>query len=181
MLFQLNINLSEEDYLAFNIFHSFESMHGKKAIRKSRLFFALAMIILAVLVMLVTGVTTFSVIYAAMLLLFTSLYMVFFKKIFTRNINAQIKRLKKIGKLPYDPISTLEFHEDKMAEISASKRTEHGYNIFERICIVKDRYIFMYHNSVGAYILPVEQLNTQLNQKDFVDFLSAKCTNFEYY
>ena len=30
MLFQLNINLSEDDYLDFNKFHSFESMHEKK-------------------------------------------------------------------------------------------------------------------------------------------------------
>ena len=39
MLFQLNINLSEDDYLDFNKFHSFESMHGKKLINKTRIFF----------------------------------------------------------------------------------------------------------------------------------------------
>ena len=43
MFVQLNINLSEEDYLSFNNFHSFESAHGKKLIRKTRLFFVLAM------------------------------------------------------------------------------------------------------------------------------------------
>lgn len=181
MLFQLNINLSEDDYLDFNKFHSFESMHGKKLINKTRIIFVLAMIILAALFLLVMGLTTFSITYAALLLLFTLLYMVFFKKILTRNVKTQIKRLKKVGKLPFDPVSTLEFHEDKMVEITALQRTEQSYSIFERICVVKDRYILLYKSSVGAYILPVVQVKAQLNQEEFVDFLSSKCTNVEYY
>lgn len=181
MLFQLNINLSEEDYLSFNNFHSFESVNGKKAIRKNRLFFTLSVIFLAVLLVLVMGLTTFSVIYTALLLLFTLLYMVFFKKILTHNMKAQIKRLKKTGKLPYDPVSTLDFYEDKIVEITESSRTEQSYNIFERLCVVKNRYILLYKTSVTAYILPVAQINTQLNQQDFVAFLSTKCTNVEYY
>ena len=127
------------------------------------------------------GFTTFSITYAALLLLFTLLYVIFFKKILTRNVKTQIKRLKKVGKLPFDPVSTLEFHENKMAEITAEKRIEQSYNVFERICIVKDRYILLYHSSVGAHILPVVQVKAQLNQEDFIEFLSKKCTNVEYY
>lgn len=181
MLFQLNVNLSENDYLDFNNFHSFESTHGKKLIRKTRIFFILTMVFLAALVVLILGWTTFSVIYATLLLLFTLLYMVFFKKVLTRNLKVQIKRLKKIGKLPFDPVSTLEFHEDKMVEITALQRTEQSYSIFERICVVKDRYILLYKSSVSAYILPVLQIKEQLNQEDLIEFLSKKCTNVEYY
>ena len=181
MLFQLNINLSEDDYLDFNNFHSFESAHGKKLIRKTRIFFILAMVFLAALVVLILGCTTFSVIYAALLLLFTLLYMVFFKNVLTRNIKGQIKRLKKIGKLPFDPVSTLEFHEDKMVESTALQRTEQSYSIIERICVVKDQYIFLYKSSVSAYILPVLQIKEQVSQEDFIAFLSRKCTNVEYY
>ena len=181
MLFQLNINLSEDDYLDFNNFHSFESAHGKKLIRKTRIRFILAMVFLAALVVLILGWTTFSVVYAALLLLLTLLYMLFFKKVLTLNIKTQIKRLKKMGKLPFDPVSTLEFHEDKMVEITALQRTEQSYSIFERICVVKNRYVLLYKSSVSAYILPVTQIEAQLNQEDFIDFLSQKCTNVEYY
>ena len=96
-------------------------------------------------------------------------------------MKVQIKRLKKIGKLPFDPESTLEFHEDKMVEITALQRTEQSYSIFERICVVKNRYILLYISSVSAYILPILQIKEQLNQDDFIEFLSRKCTNVEYY
>ena len=181
MLFNLNININENDYLSFNNFHSFESVHGKKLIRKTRFFFILTMVILAALVVLMLGWTTFSVVNAAIVLLFTLLYMLFFKKLLTLNIKAQIKRLKKMGKLPFDPVSTLEFYEDKMVEITALQRTEQSYSIFERMCVVKDRYILLYKSSVSAYILPVSQIKEQLNQEDFLAFLSKKCTNVEYY
>ena len=181
MLFNLNINLCEDDYLSFNNFNSFESAHGKKLVKKTRIRFILAMVFLAALVVFILGWTTFSVTYATLLLLFTVLYTLFFKKILTRNTKAQIKQLKKIGKLPFDPVSTLEFYEDKMVEITASSRTEQGYAIFERVCIVKDRYILLYKSSIGAYILPMAQVKEQLNQEDFIAFLAKKCTNVEYY
>lgn len=181
MSYQLNITLNEDDYLDFNKFHSFESAPGKKSTRKTRIFFALTMVIMAVLYMLVVGLTAFSVIYAALLLLFTLLYMVFFKKLLIRNIKTQIKRLKKIGKLPFDPVSTLEFYEDKMVEVTALQRTEQSYSIFERIYIVKDRFILLYKNSVSAYILPMAQVKMQLNHEELVNFLSNKCKNITYY
>ena len=181
MFFRLHINLSEDDYLAFNYFHSFESVQGKKLIRKTRFFFILAMVILAALVVLLLGWTTFSTIYAALLLLFTLLYMMFFKKILTRNIKKQIKRIKETGKLPFDPVSTLDFYEDKLVETTASKRTEQKYDVFERVCVVAERYIFLYHSIIGAYILPVVQIKAQINQEDLIDFLSKKCSTVEYY
>ena len=68
-----------------------------------------------------------------------------------------------------------------MVEITASSRTEQGYAIFERVCIVKERYILLYKSSVSAYILPMAQVKIQLNYEDFVEFLSQKCANIEYY
>ncbi len=181
MLFQFNITLTEEDYLAFNNFHSFESAHGKKLVRKSRISFIAIMVLLMALVIFMLGWTTFSIIYATFLGLFTALYMLLFRKILNRNIKVQIKRLKNVGKLPFDPVSTIEFYEDKLVEITASKRTEQNYNTFERICIVKDHYIFLYHSSVGAYILPLAQVKAQANQDDLLSFLSGKCSTIENY
>lgn len=181
MLFQFHITLTEEDYLAFNNFHSFESAHGKKQIRKTRISFVAIMVALMALVFFILGWTTFSIIYAICMGVFTAVYVLLFRKILIRNMKAQIKQMKKVGKLPFDPQATLEFYEDKMVEITASKRTEQGYNIFERICVVKDRYIFLYNSSVGAYILPMAQVRAQANPDALVSFLAGKCSTIENY
>ena len=179
MLFQLNITLTEEDYLAFNDFHAFGSGHGKKLIRRSRIIFVSLMALLMALVLLVIGTSVFALSYAAFLGLFTAVYMLLYRKILARNIKAQIKRLKKQGKLPFDPVSTLEFYDDKLVEITPSKRTEQNYSTFERICIVQGKYILLYYSSVGAYILPIPQIQAQTDQDAFLRFLSGKCDTIE--
>ena len=181
MYYQFGITLTEEDYLAFNIFHSFESAHGKKMIRNSRILFAAIVALLTALYVLLSGWSAFTIVYVIIMGLFTVLYSLLFKKIFVRNLKAQIRRHKKLGKLPFDPISTMEFHEEKIVELTASKRTEQSYSGIERVCVLQGRYIFLYNSSIGAYILPIPQVNAQLDQNSLLTFLSQRCKTIEYY
>ncbi|MBR5490388.1 MAG: hypothetical protein IKV79_03855 [Oscillospiraceae bacterium] len=181
MLFRLNIYLSEEDYLAFNIFHAIESEEGKRIVRKSRRFFVLLMAVLAVLIVRVMELSVSSLVFAGIILLFTVFYMMFFKKLMAKNVKKQLERIKKTGKLPYDPVSTMEFYDDKMVEITELTRIDKGYNALERICVYRERYILAYHSSVGAYIFPVEQVEAQMNRDEFMSFLLSKCSRVEYY
>ena len=181
MLYQFNIALTEADYLAFNNFHSFDSNHSKKAIQKVRLVYVSAMAVMILLAFLILGWTSFSLVFAGSLGTFTLFYMLMFQKIMEKNMETQIKRMKKIGKLPYEAVSTMEFHEEHMAEISPTSRTEESYANIERICVLKDRYIFLYRSSVSAYILPLAQIKAQADPKEFLSFLSQKCNTVEYY
>lgn len=181
MRYQFNVTLTEEDYLTFNYFHSLESAAGKKAIKKSRIFFVAAMAILMVFFILITGWRTFSIAYVTLLGLFTVVYVLLFKKILKRNIKTQIRKLKKSGKLPYDAEAVLEFYDDRLVEITADKRIEQRYDGLERICVAKEPYLYLYHSSVNAYILPVRQLKAQVNQEEFMSFLLTKCSCVEYY
>ena len=153
MLFQLNINLTEDDYLAFNSFHAFESSSGKRMVRRSRTLCMLITAFLSILLLFYMGFSIYYLLYLAIFLPSMLLYMVFYKKVLSRN----------------------------MKEISASSRTEHGYNVFERVCIKNDRYIFLFKSSITAYILPIAQIKEQLNLEDLMAFLSQKCANVEFY
>lgn len=181
MQFELNITLTEEDYLAFNHFHALESANGKKQLMKVRIFFTAFIIVLIALVLFICDCSPISIAYAIVLGLFTLVYMLLYKKVVKRNINGQIKRLKKAGKLPFDLESKLEFYDDKLVEITTDRRVEQSYTAIERICVVKNQYIFLYNSSVGAYMLPIPQLQKQLNQDNFLRFLSSKCSTVENY
>ena len=181
MLFQLNVTLTEDDYLNFNRFHAMESKAGKKQIRNTRIFFICLMLGLMAFLLIMVGWTSFSTRYLIFLGAFSIIYMLLLKKILNRNIKANIKRLKKTGKFPFDSTSTIEFYEDKLVEITASRRIEQSYSALERICVVRADYILLYNSSVGAYILPIPQIDAQLNRQALLSFLSQKCTCIEYY
>lgn len=179
MRFQLHIDLTEKDYLAFNQFHSLQSPVGKKMVQKSRIFFVCAMVFMAALIFLIYGRTTFAAVYAAVLGVFTVVYLLLFKQLIKRNVKTQIKRMKSAGKLPFDPKSTLEFYEDTLVEVSAGKRTEQSYAVLERVCRLGEDYLFLYSSSVNAYILPLAQVRSQTDPEAFLAFLAGKCGSVE--
>lgn len=181
MLFNFKINLVEDDYLSFNLFHSLESSHGRKAAMKGRVIYVSVLLALAVLVLVVLGFTLFSVIYDAILLIMILRYLVFYKKIIGKSFKRHIKRLKKMGKLPFDAESTFEFYEDKVVESTQTKRIEFSYDDIERVCLVSNRYVFLYNSSISAYMIPISQIKEQISFTDFVAFISKKCKNVEYY
>ena len=180
MKYQLDITLSDEDYLQFNYFQQFQTKQGKKLI-----------LILRLLVTIIIALTTISGIFAydwpfylifiALLAVFCAVYHLFLLKRTLKTIlKKHIMKLKNSGKLPYDSVSRLEFHKDKIVEITDSSRIEKNYVAVERVCVVDDQYIYVYTSAVSAYILPISQLKEQVNQAEFLDFLSQKCPCVEY-
>ena len=181
MKFSLNITLTEEDYLAFNLFHNLQLKQTQKTNNKIRNIFIFAMITLIAITLLTSGWDTFSSTYIPLLLLITIAFALFFKHFILHTVKLQVKTLKKTGKPPYDPNSTLEFYEDKIVEITPNKRIEQSYAVLERVCLLPGRYIFLYTSSVGAYILPVYQVNAQIGKDEFWSFITEKCKNIEKY
>ena len=181
MKFQLNLTLKEEDYLAFNLFHNLESKQTQKINKKVRNIFIIAMVALMGITLVTSGWDAFSSTYIILLLLITIAFALLFKHFIRHTVKMQVKTLKKTGKLPYDAESTLEFYEDKIVEITPTKRIEQSYDVLERICLLPGRYIFLYTSSVGAYILPIAQIKSQVDYEDFWRFLCLKCKNIEQY
>ncbi len=181
MFFRFNINLTEEDYLAFSQFTSFESVLGKKQLTKSRIVFIALMAFMVVLLLILCRFTLPAIGFAIFVTLITLIYMLLLKKILTLNIKAQIKRMKKTGTLPCDFESVYEFNEESITETSSTARTEQSYRAIEKICVVKDRYILLYNSSISAYILPIQQIKAQSNADEFLRFISEKCNTVEYY
>ena len=181
MLFQLSVNGTEEDYLAYSLFQAFETTYGKKQIRKVRVQLAcLAMLVIGI-VLYINGFSVYSFASCLIYGLYSALYILLFKKLRMRHTKREVKKLAKAGKLPFDPVSTYEFYEEKLVETTTTTRTEQSYSAIEQLCIVKDKYIFLCTNDFAAYVLPISQIREQLDYDALLSFLSQKCAAVEYY
>ena len=149
--------------------------------KKSRLIIASIVGVLIILVLALYGVTTFSQAYIIFIGLFFIIYLLLNKKIFKHNIKSAVTRAKKSGKLPFEPSTCLEFHEDKLVAISPKKTIEQSYDVMERICVVDNRFVLLYTSSMTANIIPMGQLLRQVSYQEFLQFLSAKCPKVEHY
>lgn len=181
MRFFLDLTITEEDYLAFNYFHILDSNAGKKQFRKSSIRFVIMIIAVLLLVFLVDKRTTFIIIYGIFGVLYTILVLLLHKPRAKRRIKRNIRNTQKDGQTVFDAVSKIEFYEDMLVEITSNKRTEQSYSGIERICILKDRYVFLYNSSDSAYVLPIPQINAQVDYTAFMEYLSQKCNEIEYY
>ena len=103
MLFELKINLTDEDYFEFNKFWTLRSHYGKSQMLKFRLMIA-AMFALAILVFgMGDGLSSFTLVYAVPVLIALVLFQLLFNKIMESSLKSHIKSLKKKGKMGYSP------------------------------------------------------------------------------
>ena len=181
MRYELHLTMTEEDYLAFNYFQNLESPHGKKTIRKFQIALMVLGTVYAAFMLTLEGLFFFMDPAGMSILGMIVILSLLFKKFMAWTVKMQVKQLKKAGKLPYNAEADLEFYEDKMVGISKDSRTELNYSGMERICVVKDRYIYAYTSSLSAIILPIPQICQQVNEAEFLQFLTEKCPNVEHY
>ena len=95
--------------------------------------------------------------------------------------NFDLETMKKKGKLPYTPESVLEFYDDHFVEITPEARNEMNYSIVERVDVVSDKAIYIYVNSIMAYIVPRSCFYRDEEVASFIEYLRAKCKNIYFY
>ena len=178
MEFQFNIDLTDKDYIDFNIFWQTKSRYGKKMLIIFR-------IILLVLLSLPTlsaicdiGFSAESIISGILLIIIPQLILMPFLKLAAK---IQIKALIKNGKPPYSPHSVLTFYEDSFTEETEDIKTEVKYSGIDRISIVENKLIMIHTNSVQAYLLPAICFGSDIKYNLFKDFIKTKCAAVDTY
>lgn len=181
MDFRYEINLTDDDYLEFNIFHQIRSYYGKKLQGVIRRKLWILCVAIGLFIIAIGDFTPDSLFYG---ILFAALMFVFsfiLKPLFTWSVKRAVKKLKKEGKQRYTPYSVMEFLEETYKEESPNERSEKRYNTIERISIVEGRYIYLHQDSVSAYIIPYTVFKSDDEYRAFINFLGTKCESIDYY
>ena len=178
MKFQFNIDLTDKDYVDFNIFWQTRSRYGKKTLIKFRIFMLVLCFLPTLSVVLDTGFSAESIIPGILWVILIQLLLVSFFKLIAK---IYIKTLIKNGKAPYSPHSVLTFYEDCFIEETENIKTEIKYSGIDRISIVENKLIMIHTNSVQAYLLPAICFGSDIKYNLFKDFIKTKCAAVDTY
>ena len=120
MKFQVNIN--ENDYYEFNIFHAMKSPYGEKNIRSSRIIIAVLGVIAALLILVFHGFTKDAVIYIIPLVAVIVILEILWKRIILSGIKETLKQLKKKGKWRTLRMLSLNFQKTALRKLQRKKK-----------------------------------------------------------
>ncbi|MBR2464414.1 MAG: YcxB family protein [Clostridia bacterium] len=181
MHFKFNINLTDQDYLNYNIFWMLKSPYGKKQLLKFRITIAILLATISLLSLFggeFSADAWISIIpYVILLILFELLLNPFFSWLLKGNIRS----LKAKGKMGYSPVSEIEFYDESFIEITPDGKSEQKYSAVERVSVIADKVIYIHVNNVMSYILPSSCFESKAQHNDFLDFVRTKCANVDTY
>ncbi len=182
MKFQFNVNLSEQDYLDFNLFLNLKSHYGKGQMKTIRILLAIMCVFMIGVFLLLGGFSgtarVLFLVFGIIVMIFSQLFL---EKTFARTLKKQMRNLKKRGKMAYSPESVLEFYEDVLVETTPENRNEQKYSSIERISIVDKKVIYIHISNLAAYLLPVSCFESKEQFDGFLSFIKTKCDTVDTY
>ena len=168
---KFNINVTEQEYIKFNIFFNFHSSVGKRALLFGRLTLP-AVAALAVFILCVAGSDRSFILTEALVLLIVSIiWIVGYPGIFKRQLTKNFQRMKKDGKLPYHEKETIEFLDSEVVAVSEDEEMHKKYADIEKVWVTGE-FIMITIDSMRAFILPVRCLDNR--KEELLDFLKTK-------
>jgi len=181
MHFKLNLNITEKDYLDYNLFWNLKSPYGKKQVTITRILISVFICFIAFLSLAFGYFSAESFLGMIPYLILLALWQFLLTPLVTLTVKFQLKSLKKAGKMGYTPLAEMEFYENEFIEISPESKSEVKYSFIERVSIVENLAIYLHINNLAAAILPFSCFDSKEQYESFLAFIKTKCANIDTY
>ena len=173
MNFKFNVNVTEQDYLNFNLFVATKTPHGKKVMLRSRLLITAAVALALLLVWITRGLSRVSVITTVLILLILLYFQAYHNRRMENSLRNYKRGLKKPAKLPFSPVPTKEFNDEAIIDTDENSVTERKYSAIEAIYFDKNA-LYIFIGAAEAFILPYSCFVSREQMDAFIAFLTAK-------
>ena len=151
MQFRFQVAFNDDDYLEYNKFHLLKSPYGAKTRKSMRMTISVILATFAIISLISGGFSASSILSVIPLFVIWLVFWLLMDKFLVSTVKAQLKQMKKSGKLPYSQSAILEFYEKGFVEFTEANKTEQKYSSIERISIVDKRYIYTHKQYYGVY------------------------------
>ena len=150
-------------------------------VRIGTFWLAIMVCVFIALTLVINGFSTGALIGVITLVAFLVVMELLLKKYITFTLKANLKNLKKKGKVAYSPSATMEFFEQAFTEVTDNVKTEQKYSSVERVSVVRGRAIYLHVNSLASYILPLSAFDNKEQFDRFVEFIKTKISIVDFY
>ncbi len=150
MLYRINIDINDDDYIKFNIFHQFCTAAEKRLVMVSRIIIALIPLFMCLFYVTSSDDTED---YIGMIAVDIILAVVFFfaaKPIVKFFAKFTVRLAIKNGKKPYSPLSTIEFYENYFIEYTSDNKSHVNYSAIENVYKSGTDMLYLFCNSINA-------------------------------
>lgn len=174
MEFKFHFSLSEQDYIDFNMFHTFASKTGKKQYQRIRWLTAGIFLLTGFFYLLLYGFNSDGLTYLCVFALAAVFAFLIAKPSLRASVKRQVKFLKKQGKLPFSSEASMTFTENCFTEQTDTNKSEYSYSILCDVYLVNDRMLYLYMDTVRAFLLPVAAFKSKAQFDSFMEFIRGK-------
>lgn len=181
MYFKFNVNLTDKDYLDYNIFWMIKSPYGKKQMLKIRILITVCIAIFALGFLLGEKNTVNAWIGVIPYFILLGLFQLLLNPTMAWILKGNINSLKKQGKMGYSPSSEMEFFDEYFTETTPQNKTEQKYDSIERISVIQGKTIYIHVNNVMSYLLPVSCFDSKEQYDAFLNLIKTKCSIVDIY
>jgi hypothetical protein len=177
---KIEYNLSKEDWINFNMYHSRNSKTNKMWILTLRLFIFVMLLILNGLVLFSFFFTSkeFGLLEIAFPIVVDSvgiLYIIFLQKLASSRVRRVIKKMIEEGKNEFLGKQSIEINDEfLLRKTKVSEMTVHWLGI-ERIA-QDDKYVFIYDSALSAFIVPKKAFKNKKEMDLFFKKIEEKIT-----
>ena len=157
---KINVNVNDQDYIAFNQYITMETGYGRRAAFFHRL--GVPGISAVIIVVMLIGGAPMKTLIGMLILLgaISAFWIRMSPAIFRRSMRRNIERILAYGSTPYNPESELEFTEDRVIERTPEKTSEYFYSDLA----LKETadYWYLLYNDLQGIIIPKAEAEGQL-------------------
>ncbi len=178
-MYRFHVTITPEIYTEFNVYTSTKTAYGKEQIRKFRLIFSAIIAVLLVLTILRDGLSIATLFGFVPALIVWALFVGLWPRILANSLKKSVKSMSKKGKLGYDPQAEFLFYDEHFEEVTSDQRTSIMYTKLERAVVRYGDVVYLYLDSMRAYILPASAFESPQQMAEFVQFLRTKVAHVE--
>jgi len=173
-MYNLDYTVTEDDYLTFNRCHLKTTKAGRRAILTYRLLVPALLVCIMLLSTIGGGdVVPLLTIEAVVFGLTSLLWALLAPRIYFRSLRRGINRMKKDGRLPFNPQGTFVFSEDGFEDHGPLSTVTTSYQAIEKV-VEAPAADYLYVSAAQAFIVKTDLFADAAAHQQFIDFITAR-------